>query len=54
MTFIASNMYCKYVIKTLSNSIKKLINKNDCDELLENKLYEAYIKLEKLLNIEII
>ncbi|MEE0699623.1 MAG: hypothetical protein U0M66_03470 [Bacilli bacterium] len=52
MNFVASNMYCQYVIKTLSVSIKKLIMRNERYDLLEDRLYASYIRLEKLLNLE--
>lgn len=52
MKFLASSMYCKYVINTLSVGIKQFIIKNEKNEVLEDKLYESYIKLEKILNTE--
>lgn len=52
MIFLASSMYCKFVIDTLSISIKKLNIKNKNYDILEDKLYESYIKLEKILNTE--
>ncbi len=53
MRFLASRMYCKYVLDTLNNNIKLLMLKNNkCYDVLEDKLYESYIKLEKILSTE--
>lgn len=53
MRFCASRMYCKYVIDVLSNAILKIRSIKVNDELLEDELFESYIKLEKLLEQEI-
>lgn len=53
MKFCVSRMYCKYVINTLNNALKKIRTKKQSDKLLENELYESYLKLEKLFNEEI-
>lgn len=52
MFFSASNMYCKYVIDILCSNIKKLISKNESSDALDDKLYESYLELEKLLAAE--
>lgn len=53
MRFLTSRMYCKYVIDTLSDGIKNLRQKHYLKyDVLEDKLYESYIKLEKILNTE--
>lgn len=53
MRFCASRMYCKYVINILNNAILKIRLLRLEDELLEDELFESYIKLEKLLKQEI-
>lgn len=53
MKFCASRMYCKYVINTLNNALKKIRIKKYDSKLLEDELYESYLKLEKLFNEEI-
>lgn len=52
MNFLASSMYCRFVIDTLIVGIKKLKNKNENYDVLEDRLYESYVKLEKILNTE--
>lgn len=52
MFFLASSMYCKYVIDTINNNIQKLKLKNRDSNILEDKLYESYITLEKILKTE--
>ena len=53
MKFYVSHMYCKYVIDTISITLKKNCDKKQNCILLEDKLYESYLMLEKLLNQEI-
>lgn len=53
MLFLASNMYCKYVIDTIYASLKKSMCKNHEYDELNDKLYESYLMLEKLLDVEI-
>lgn len=53
MKFCVSRMYCKYVINTLNNALKQLRVKKRNNKLLEDELYESYLKLEKLFNEEI-
>ena len=50
--FKASKLYCKYVIKIISNSMKKLKRNSDTYNELEEKLYESYLKLEEIINTE--
>ena len=46
-------LYCKHVIDVLSDMLKKLDSyEQDCNDL-EEKLFESYIVLEKLLQYEI-
>lgn len=52
MKFCASRMYCKYVIDILNKAILKIRSIKEEDELLEDELYESYVKLEKLLKQE--
>lgn len=52
MLFLASNMYCKFVIEILSSKIKKLVNSSENYDILDDRLYESYLKLEKLLDAE--
>ena len=52
MFFLASNMYCKFVIDTIYSSLKKINDMNMCSDILDDKLYESYLELEKLLNAE--
>lgn len=54
MRFVASNMYCKYVLNTLdeainSNQKKRYVNNNN---ILQEKLLDSYKKLEELLKLE--
>ncbi|MGN1268965.1 MAG: hypothetical protein ACI4U0_05690 [Candidatus Aphodocola sp.] len=48
--FDVGKMYCKYVINTIYKSIKKLKYNTDLYKQLDDKLYESYLKLEKLIN----
>ena len=50
--FKASKLYCKYVINIISNSMKKLKRNSDTYNELEEKLYESYLKLEEIINME--
>ena len=50
--FKASKLYFKYVIKIISNSMKKLKRNSDTYNELEEKLYESYLKLEEIINTE--
>lgn len=52
MKFCVSRMYCKYVVNSINNAILKIYSIKTFDKLLEDELYESYIKLEKLLNQE--
>ena len=52
MLFLASNMYCKYVIALLCSRKRKLVSKNENCDMLDDKLYESYLELEKLLHAE--
>lgn len=45
-------MYYKYVIKTIDDILRKYRIKNINNNLLEDKLYESYLKLEKMLDEE--
>ncbi len=53
MLFLASSMYCKYVVNILYASVKKNIIKNQEYDELNDRLYESYLMLEKLLDAEI-
>lgn len=52
MKFCACRMYCKYVISIINKAVTKRRALYVSDELLENELYESYLKLEKLLKLE--
>ncbi len=54
MRFIASNMYCKYVINTLDEAINSKQKKGHIDNnnILQEKLLDSYKKLEELLKLE--
>lgn len=52
MKFCASRMYCKYVISLITNGLNKIRMINHDDSVLEDKLYNSYLELEKLLNEE--
>lgn len=52
MKFCASRMYCKYVVNVINNAIIKLRSMKTEDELLEEELYESYVKLEEILKQE--
>ncbi|MEG2351181.1 MAG: hypothetical protein RSB54_00675 [Bacilli bacterium] len=54
MRFIASSMYCKYVIKFIDNKLKVLNLSNDLafNYELQEKLINSYIELEKMLEME--
>lgn len=52
MKFCASRMYCKYVISLITNGLNKIRMINHYDSVLEDKLYNSYLELEKLLNEE--
>ena len=45
-------MYYKYVIKTIDDILRKYRIKNINNNLLEDKLYESYLNLEKMLDEE--
>ncbi len=47
-----SKMYCKFVIDTLSKASLKLQLFKVRDVNLEDKLYDSYIYLEKILDYE--
>ncbi len=52
MIFKASKLYCEYVINIISNSIKNLKTNTDTYKELDDRLYESYLKLEKIINSE--
>ena len=52
MFFKTSKLYCKYVINIINNSIKKLKINTDPYKALDDKLYESYLKLEKIISSE--
>lgn len=54
MRFIASNMYCKYVLNTLDEAINSKQKKRcvDNNNILQEKLLDSYKKLEELLKLE--
>ena len=52
LSFKTSKLYCKYVISILSNSIKKINVNNETYNEIDDKLYESYLKLEKILELE--
>lgn len=52
MRFNTSKFYCKYVIDIINNNIKKLKKNTDSYKELDNKLYESYLKLEQIIDVE--
>lgn len=52
MKFCTSKMYCKYVINLLNKAVNEIRSTKHIDLLLEDRLYESYLKLEKFLNDE--
>lgn len=52
MRFNTSKFYCKYVIDIINNNIKKLKRNTDSYKELDDKLYESYLKLEKIIGTE--
>lgn len=52
MLFKTSRLYCKYVIDIISNNIRKIKTGTDLYKLLDDKLYESYLKLEDILKSE--
>lgn len=52
LIFKASKLYCEYVINIISNSIKNLKTNTDTYKELDDRLYESYLKLEKIINSE--
>ena len=52
MIFNASKLYCEYVIRTISSSIKKLNANTITYKELDDRLYESYLKLEEIINSE--
>ncbi len=52
MKFLASRMYCKYVVNIINDAILKIRSMRIEDDLLEEELYNSYLKLEKLLEQE--
>ena len=53
MRFNTSKFYCKYVIDIINNNIKKLKKKTDSYKELDIKLYESYLKLEQIIDVEL-
>lgn len=53
LVFKASKLYCEYVINIINNSIKNLKINTDTYKELDDRLYESYLKLEKIINSEI-
>lgn len=52
MLFLASSMYCKYVIDLLYVNINDRIFRKQNYSELDDVLYESYLKLEKMLDAE--
>ncbi len=52
MKFLASRMYCKYVVNIINDAILKIRSMRIEDDMLEEELYNSYLKLEKLLEQE--
>ena len=50
MKFKISSMYCKYVIKILDNALKSLNKEDKNYDIIDQRLYESYLNLEKILN----
>lgn len=53
MNYWVSKMYCKFVVETLSKANTKLRLLRTRDTNLEDKLYNSYLNLEKILDQEI-
>lgn len=52
MSFNTSKFYCKYVIDIINNNLKKMKKNSDLYTALDEKLYESYLRLEKIINDE--
>ena len=52
MSFNTSKFYCKYVIDIINKNLKKMKGNADLYNPLDEKLYESYLKLEKIINAE--
>ena len=52
MRFNTSKFYCKYVIDIINNNLKKMKKNSDLYTTLDDKLYESYLRLEKIINDE--
>ena len=52
MSFNTSKFYCKYVIDIINNNLKKMKKNSDLYTTLDEKLYESYLRLEKIINDE--
>ena len=52
MFFNASKLYCKYVIDSLCNYLKKIKPNSKLCEDLDDKIFETYLKLEEILKFE--
>lgn len=52
LIFKASKLYCEYVISIISNSIKNLKVNTESYKILDDRLYESYLKLEEIINSE--
>ena len=53
MNYWVSKMYCKFVVDILSKANAKLRLLRTRDTNLEDKLYNSYLNLEKILDQEI-
>ncbi len=52
MFFKTSKLYCKYVIGIINSNIKKLKINTEPYKELDDKLYESYLRLEKIIKSE--
>ncbi len=52
MNYWVSKMYCKFVVDILSKANAKLCLLRTRDTNLEDKLYNSYLNLEKILDQE--
>ena len=46
--FDAPKIYCKYVINIICNKLNNISPKSNLYKIYDEKLYESYLKLEKL------
>ena len=52
MLFRTSKLYCKYIIDILRNNIYLFKNNEKISKKLDDEIYDSYLRLEKLLELE--